>query len=52
VFTLFILGAALQYFDEDNQIVGQDDIYTVLYRYRDFCETNGLSIREDLLEQL
>lgn len=37
VITLFILGGALQYFDENNQITGQDDIYTVMKKYRDYC---------------
>jgi 2,4'-dihydroxyacetophenone dioxygenase len=49
VITLFILGGSLQYFDENNQIVGQDDIYTVLKKYRDYCEENGLIINEGLI---
>ena len=49
VVTLFILGGSLQYFDENNQIVGQDDIYTVLKKYRDFCGIHGIEIREDLI---
>lgn len=49
VVTLFILGGSLQYFDENNQIVGQDDIYTVIKKYRDFCGIHGIEIREDLI---
>lgn len=49
VLTLFILGGSLQYFDDNNQIVGQDDIYTVLNKYRDFCTQNGIPIRDDLI---
>lgn len=49
VITLFILGGALQYFDENNQITGQDDIYTVMKKYRDYCSVHGLEVREDLI---
>lgn len=49
VVTLFILGGSLQYFDENNQIIGQDDIYTVLKKYRDYSVLHGLQIREDLI---
>lgn len=49
VITLFILGGTLQYFDEENRIIGQDDIYTVLKKYRDFCKEHELPIREDLI---
>lgn len=49
VITLFILGGALQYFDEEDNVVGQDDIYTVLNKYKLFCEDNGIKMREDLV---
>ncbi|MUT65839.1 cupin [Paenibacillus sp. NEAU-GSW1] len=49
VITLFILSGTLQYFDDNNQIVGQDDIYTVLKKYHHYCEQNGIAIREDLV---
>ncbi len=49
VVTLFILCGSLQYFDENNQIVGQDDIYTVLNKYREFCGIHGIEIRDDLI---
>ncbi|WP_052350361.1 2,4'-dihydroxyacetophenone dioxygenase family protein [Paenibacillus gorillae] len=49
VVTLFILSGALQYFDENNKIVGQDDIYTVLHKYREFCDQNGIEWRGDLI---
>lgn len=48
VIALFILGGSLQYFDENNAIIGQDDIYTVIKKYRDYCNENGLEVREDL----
>lgn len=49
VITLFILGGALQFFDEEDGIIGQDDVFSIYKRYRDFCEKNGLPIREDLV---
>ncbi|OPA73851.1 cupin [Paenibacillus selenitireducens] len=49
VVTLFILGGALQYFDENDNIIGQDDIFTVMKKYRDYCTEHGLEIREDLM---
>lgn len=49
VITLFILGGSLQYFDEENQVIGQDDIFTVYKRYCDYCVENGIPCREDLI---
>jgi 2,4'-dihydroxyacetophenone dioxygenase len=49
VITLFILGGSLQYFDEDDQIIGQDDIFSVYKRYCDYCNENGVAIRQDLV---
>ncbi|WP_258169047.1 hypothetical protein [Paenibacillus sp. AR247] len=49
VITLFILGGSLQYFDQDNVVIGQDDIFTVLKKYRDYCDENGIEVREDLV---
>jgi 2,4'-dihydroxyacetophenone dioxygenase len=49
VITLFILGGALQYFDDEDKVIGQDDIYTVLSKYRNFCTENGIEFREELI---
>ncbi|RUS41951.1 2,4'-dihydroxyacetophenone dioxygenase family protein [Cohnella sp. AR92] len=49
VVTLFILGGSLQYFDNNNSIIGQDDIYTVLKKYRDYCNKTGIEVCEDLI---
>jgi hypothetical protein len=49
VITLFILGGSLQYFNENDQIIGQDDIFSVYKKYCDYCKENGLPIREDLV---
>lgn len=49
VITLFILGGSLQYFNEDNDIVGQDDVYTVLKKYKDYCEQNNIEVNHELI---
>ncbi len=49
VVTLFILGGALQYFDENDEIIGQDDIYTVLQKYKDFCAQNNIQENDELI---
>lgn len=49
VVTLFILSGALQYFDDYDQITSQDDIYTVLKKYRNHCLANDIPFREDLI---
>jgi 2,4'-dihydroxyacetophenone dioxygenase len=49
VISLFILGGSLQYFDEDNTIIGQDDIYTVLKKYKDYCHDMGIEALDDLI---
>ncbi|URN93788.1 MAG: 2,4'-dihydroxyacetophenone dioxygenase family protein [Candidatus Pristimantibacillus lignocellulolyticus] len=49
VITLFILGGSLQYFDNNNSVIGQDDIYTVLKKYQDYCHAMGIEVREDLI---
>jgi 2,4'-dihydroxyacetophenone dioxygenase len=48
VITLFTLGCSLQYFDDENQVVGQDDIFTVYKKYCDFCNFNGIPINQQL----
>ncbi|WNB90894.1 2,4'-dihydroxyacetophenone dioxygenase family protein [Bacillus sp. NEB1478] len=48
VISLFILGGSLQYFDEQDQIIGQDDIFSVYKKYCDYCNEKGMPIREDL----
>lgn len=49
VVALFILGGALQYFDENDEIIGQDDIYTVLKKYKDFCAQNNIEETDELI---
>ncbi|WP_082361228.1 2,4'-dihydroxyacetophenone dioxygenase family protein [Bacillus sp. FJAT-28004] len=49
VLTLFILGGALQYFNDNDEITGQDDIFTVLKKYKDFCEQNSIQENHELI---
>jgi len=49
VLTLFILGGALQYFDDNDEITGQDDIFTVLQKYKDFCAQNNIQENHELI---
>lgn len=49
VVTLFILGGTLQYFNDDDEITGQDDVFTVLKKYKDFCAENNIAENHDLI---
>lgn len=49
VITLFILGGSLQYFDGNNNVIGQDDVYSVLNKYKDYCSEKGIKIVDDLI---
>jgi hypothetical protein len=40
--TLFILEGVIQYLDDDDQIIYQDDVFTKLERYLTFCKANGI----------
>lgn len=40
--TLFILSGAIQYLDDDDNIVYQDDVFTKLERYLNYCKENSL----------
>ena len=39
--TLFLLEGVVQYLDEDDNVLYQDDVFTKLERYRNFCRENG-----------
>jgi hypothetical protein len=40
--TLFILDGVIQYLDDDDHVIYQDDVYTKLDRYLTFCRENGI----------
>ncbi len=40
--TLFILEGVIQYLDDDDNIIYQDDVFTKLERYLSFCREQGI----------
>src|SRR5437870_13882189 len=40
--TLFLLEGVIQYLDDDDRVVYQDDVFTKLNRYREFCRGEGI----------
>ncbi|MCX6883352.1 MAG: 2,4'-dihydroxyacetophenone dioxygenase family protein [Verrucomicrobia bacterium] len=40
--TLFILEGVIQYLDDHNNIIYQDDVFTKMKRYLDFCEAQSI----------
>ncbi|GEN33666.1 2,4'-dihydroxyacetophenone dioxygenase family protein [Aneurinibacillus danicus] len=46
--TLFILTGSIQFFEQDNTIYREDDVFAIYKRYRDYCEANGIEPDENL----
>ena len=40
--TLFLLEGVIQYLDDEDNVIYQDDVFTKLERYRNFCRQHGL----------
>jgi anti-sigma factor ChrR (cupin superfamily) len=40
--TLFLLEGVVQYLDDDDNVIYQDDVFTKLERYRDYCRRQGI----------
>ena len=40
--TLFVLEGTVQYLDDDDRLIYQDDVYSKLERYLSFCEQEGI----------
>jgi len=40
--TLFILEGSVQYLDDDDNLIHQDDVFSKLERYLSFCEQEGI----------
>jgi 2,4'-dihydroxyacetophenone dioxygenase len=40
--TLFLLEGVVQYLDDDDNVIYQDDVFTKMERYRSFCRQQGL----------
>ena len=44
--TLFILEGVIQYLDDDDNVISQDDVFTKLDRYLTFCRREGIEPKE------
>lgn len=40
--TLFLLEGVVQYLDDNDQVISQDDVFTKLERYLNFCKREGI----------
>ena len=40
--TLFILEGVVQYLDDDDNLIYQDDVFTKMERYLNFCKAQGI----------
>jgi 2,4'-dihydroxyacetophenone dioxygenase len=43
--TLFLLEGSIQYLDDNDQVIGQDDVFSKMKRYLDYCEQNHVPVR-------
>ncbi|WP_342545480.1 2,4'-dihydroxyacetophenone dioxygenase family protein [Lysinibacillus sp. FSL K6-4013] len=43
--TLFYLSGVIEYYDEQGNIMLQDDIFYRMKRYQDFCAANGIEMK-------
>ncbi|WP_019122600.1 2,4'-dihydroxyacetophenone dioxygenase family protein [Brevibacillus massiliensis] len=46
--TLFILEGSIQYLNDQDEIIGQDDVFSKIKRYKEYCEQHNLEMRKDL----
>ncbi len=44
--TLFMLEGVIQYLDDDDNVISQDDVFTKMERYLSFCEREGIPARD------
>ena len=40
--TLFILEGSVQYIDDEDNLIYQDDVFSKLERYMNYCEEQGI----------
>jgi 2,4'-dihydroxyacetophenone dioxygenase len=43
--TLFILEGSLQYLDDNDQIIHQDDVFSKLKLYKEYCEKHNIPMK-------
>lgn len=41
--TLFILEGVIQYLDDDDNVIYQDDVFTKMERYLNYCKVQGIA---------
>jgi len=44
--TLFMLEGVIQYLDDNDNVISQDDVFTKMERYLSFCEREGIPARD------
>lgn len=44
--TLFILEGSIHYLDENDQVIKQDDVFSKMKLYFDYCEQNNIPVKE------
>jgi quercetin dioxygenase-like cupin family protein len=44
--TLFVLEGVIQYLDDDDNVIYQDDVFTKMDRYLTYCRENGIEAKD------
>ncbi len=44
--TLFILEGTVQYIDDNDDLIYQDDVFSKLERYLKFCDEQGIEAKD------
>lgn len=44
--TLFLLEGVIQYLDDDDNVISQDDVFTKLERYLGYCKREGIEPKD------
>jgi anti-sigma factor ChrR (cupin superfamily) len=44
--TLFLIDGVIQYLDDNDNVIYQDDVFTKLERYQNYCRQQGLEPRD------
>lgn len=47
--TLFTITGSIQFFEDDNTIYREDDVFAIYKRYLDYCEANGIQPDDELI---
>ncbi len=44
--TLLLLEGVIQYLDDDDNVISQDDVFTKLERYLGYCKREGIEPKD------